>query len=192
MSRCLPSPGQAAVGNEREEFISTRKHLVSFDSLHRNSGGNSNKQTGQARRGGENVKQRLNIIAAAAGEICSLLAKSLIVFFPFFFQPHLFQHQFHLSSRRLVHTTCFLLHISAAAELRGSSRVVGRDETRLGLCSINRAGRAAVIIRRLKNLLFRTPSPAGGAVIRAGEMRKARRRALHWLTMPARLCRRCP
>ena len=47
VSRCLPSPGQAAVGNEREEFISTRKHLVSFDSLHRNSGGNSNKQTGQ-------------------------------------------------------------------------------------------------------------------------------------------------
>ena len=74
--------GQAAVGNEREEFISTRKHLVSFDSLHRNSGGNSNKQTGQAGRG-ENVKQRRNIIAA--GEICSLLlAKSLIVFFPFF------------------------------------------------------------------------------------------------------------
>ena len=93
--------GQAAVGNEREEFISTRKHLVSFDSLHRNSGGNSNKQTGQARRGGENVKQRLNIISAA-GEICSLLAKSLIVFFPFFFQPHLFQHQFHLSSLPLL------------------------------------------------------------------------------------------
>ena len=141
--------GQAAVGNEREEFISTRKHLVSFDSLHRNSGGNSNKQTGQARRGGENVKQRLNIISAA-GEICSLLAKSLIVFFPFFFQPHLFQHQFHLSSRRLVHTTCFLLHISSAG-----SRVRGSSETCLGLCSINRAGRGgAVIIQRLKNLLF--------------------------------------
>ena len=43
----------------------------------------------------------LNIIAAA-GEICSLLAKSLIVFFPFFFQPHLFQHQFHLSSLPLL------------------------------------------------------------------------------------------
>lgn len=73
--------------------------------------------------------------------------------------------------------------------VRGGGGVVG-DETCLGLCSINRAGRGAVIIRRLKNLLFGTAA-SPGAVIRAGEMRKARVGALHWLTMPARLCRRC-
>ena len=43
------------------------------------------------------------------------------------------------------------------------------DETRLGLRSINRAGRGAVIMERLKNLLFGTPSLSlrlAGAVIR--------------------------
>ena len=163
---------------------------MSFDSLHRNSGGNSNKQTGQPGRG-ENVKQRPEYhrcrrrdLLTACQELNSLLSFlfSHICFSGSSTSPHC------LSSRRLVHTTCFPDSIFPAGSKR-QALVVG-DETCLGLRSINRAGRAAVIMASQKFAFWDTLS-LSGAVIRAGEMRKARRGALHWLPMPARLCRRC-
>ena len=48
------------------------------------------------------------------------------------------------------------------------------DETCLGLCSINRTGRGAVIIWRLKNLLFGTPLSLLVQSLGPGEMRKGR------------------
>ena len=49
------------------------------------------------------------------------------------------------------------------------------DETRLRLRSINRAGRGAVIMERLKNLLFGAPSSSSspGAVIRGWRNEKS-------------------
>ena len=87
-------------------------------------------QTNKLGRPGEGrmSNRGLNIIGAA-GEIWRAACQELNSLLSFLFSHICFSSSSTsprcLSSRRLVHTTCFLLHISAGGGVRGSSGVVG-------------------------------------------------------------------